>query len=302
MAPNDDVEELKVPSNATPEKAKPTSIDQRDSNQEESADEVPVGEQKLPPSAFTLRRRRRYRLIAMASILAIAFIAIVYWSGAVSNLDRRNNEIPTIVSGVLFERACEQIRRDARTSLHIQNFPVTDDMIPNVKDLEQLSTLVFDKGAVTDKSMETIASLPFLQHLRLRLSPITDDGLRELSKSKSLWFLNLPHSEVTAAGVAELQRIPSLRQLRLGSPNLGNEVTREIAKFPAIRGIHLIGVPVTDEGLKTLAEMPYLESLYLDDSAVTQTGWDWLFREHPSLHVHVNQNHLDRDPKRHTHH
>jgi hypothetical protein len=83
---------------------------------------------------------------------------------------------------------------------------------------------------------------------------------------------------------------------------LGNEVTREIATLPSLRVIHLIGVPVTDEGLKTLAEMPYLESLYLDDCAVTEAGWDWLFREHPHLHVHVNQAHHDRDPKRHEHH
>ncbi|MCP4890983.1 MAG: hypothetical protein GY904_30860 [Planctomycetaceae bacterium] len=300
MAPNDDVEELEVQSNT--KRANSTSMDQHDSGPEGFADVLPAGEEKLPPSSFTLRRRRRYRLIAIASLLAVAFIAIAYWAASVSNVERRNNEIPTIVSSVLFERTCDQIRQEARTSLHIQNFPVTDEMVSNISDLQQLSKLVFDKGAVTDKSMEIIASLPDLQHLRLRLSPITDDGLRTLSKSESLWFLNLPHSEVTAAGVAELQSIRSLRQLRLGSPNLGNEVTREIAKFPSLRGIHLIGVPVTDEGLKTLAEMPYLETLYLDDSAVTQAGWDWLFREHSNLHVHVNQNHLDRDPKRHRHH
>ena len=302
MAPNDDVEELEVQPDAASEIVETTSVDRRDSHPERFAEESPASERKLPPSASTLRRRRRYRLIAIASMLAVAFILTVYWSGAASNRDGRDEKIPTIASSVLFGQACDQIRRDARTSLHIENFPVTDEMIPQISDLQQLSTLVFDKGAVTDQSMETIASLSSLQHLRLRLSPITDDGMRAISKSESLWFLNLPHSEVTTAGVAELKRIPSLRQLRLGSPNLGNEVTREIAKLPSLRGIHLIGVPVTDEGLKTLAEMPYLESLYLDDSAVTQAGWDWLFREHSNLHVHVNQSHLDRDPKQHQHH
>jgi hypothetical protein len=54
--------------------------------------------------------------------------------------------------------------------------------------------------------------------------------------------------------------------------------------------------------LKTLAAMKQLESLYLDDCAVTEAGWNWLFREHPDLHIHVDQNHLDRDPSAHKHH
>jgi hypothetical protein len=47
--------------------------------------------------------------------------------------------------------------------------------------------------------------------------------------------------------------------------------------------------------------MPNLQSLYLDDSLVTETGWEWLFEEVPNLHVHVNQQHHDRDPQAHQH-
>ena len=74
-----------------------------------------------------------------------------------------------------------------------------------------------------------------------------------------------------------------------------------LTQIRSLRGIHLIGVPITDEGLKKIAAMPYLESLYLDDSAVTEAGWAWLFREHPHLHVHIDQYHHDRDPKAHDH-
>ena len=123
--------------------------------------------------------------------------------------------------------------------------------------------------------------------------------------------LNLPHADCTSEGIAALAKLKRLRQLRIGSSRLGNEVSREIARIKSLRGIHLIGVGLTDDGLKVLTGiperpekelgLPNLESLYLDDSAVTSAGWEWLFKTHPQLHVHVDQQHHDRDPKAHAH-
>jgi hypothetical protein len=295
MALNEEIEELEV---------NPATADSAIENEAQSIEprsEGDTDETDPPPSPSSLRRRRRDRQLIIASVLCGVFVVTVLWSRGVW---QQNDEaqVPTIAPSLLFEQACQAVRQGERLSIHITDFEVTDQMVMNLSDLQQLDTLVLDRGAVTDDAMKMIAELPSLQHLRLRLSPITDEGLRLISQSQSLWFLNLPHSQVTAEGVAELKKIPTLRQLRLGSPKLGNEVTREIATLPALRVIHLIGVPVTDEGLKTLAEMPYLESLYLDDSAVTEAGWDWLFRERPHLHVHVNQAHHDRDPRGHKHH
>jgi hypothetical protein len=216
--------------------------------------------------------------------------------------DPHDEQLLAIAPSVLFEQLCDEVKKSQSNRLHVTDFVVDDGLIPQIKELDSIETLILDKGVVTDESFKTIAGLPKLQHLRLRLSPINDKGLKLLSKTKSLWYLNLPHAQCTAEGVAALADLPRLRQLRLGSPNLGNEVTREIATLTSLRGVHLIGVAVTDEGLKTLAAMPHLESLYLDDSAVTEAGWEWLFREKAHLHVHIDQAHHDRDPKTHSHH
>lgn len=251
-------------------------------------------------SPHQLRRRRRVRHIVLALLLTATFVVTVLWSSGA--FDETNSEpVLAISRSVLFDQQYEEIRKEKLNKLHVSEFEVDDAMIERIGDLQTLETLILDKGVVTDVSMPSIASLPNLQHLRLRLSPINDDGLKHLSKCTSLWYVNLPHAACTAKGVAELAAIPKLRQLRLGSSGVGNEVTREIASIESLRGVHLIGVAVTDEGLKTLAAMPHLESLYLDDSAVTEAGWDWLFREHPHLHVHINQDHHDRDPKAHQH-
>ncbi len=246
------------------------------------------------------RRRRKIRHIVLALLLTASFVVTVMWSSGTFD-ETKSETVLSIAPSVLFEQQCDEIRKDGLNKLHVSEYEVDDAMIESIGDLETLETLILDRGVVTDTSMATIASLPKLQHLRLRLSPINDEGFKQLSKCESLWYVNLPHAACTAQGVAELAAIPKLRQLRLGSSRLGNEVTREIASIESLRGVHLIGVAVTDEGLKTLAAMPHLESLYMDDSAVTEAGWDWLFREHPHLHVHINQDHHDRDPKAHQH-
>ena len=113
--------------------------------------------------------------------------------------------------------------------------------------------------------------------------------------------MNLPHSRLTEKGIRSLSALPKLRQLRVGSTLLGNDIGRALLEVKSLRGVHLIGVPLSDEGLKVIVQLPHLESLYLDDAAITESGWDWLFQNHPQLHVHINQRHHDRDPQHHKH-
>ncbi|EMB13932.1 leucine-rich repeat domain-containing protein [Rhodopirellula europaea] len=172
---------------------------------------------------------------------------------------------------------------------------------PQVSELPKLDTVLIDEGVITDEGIATIAKIPELRHLRLRLSPITDEGLKPLLERKSIWFLNLPHSRLTEKGIRSLSALPKLRQLRVGSTLLGNDIGRALLEVKSLRGLHLIGVPLSDEGLKVIVQLPHLESLYLDDAAITESGWDWLFQNHPQLHVHINQRHHDRDPQHHKH-
>ncbi|NND99007.1 MAG: hypothetical protein HKN47_16955, partial [Pirellulaceae bacterium] len=205
-----------------------------------------------------------------------------------------------------FQQAVDQVVDAKGDGLHIERFVVQDEMLDFLDRVPQLQTLLIDRGEISDVGVAKIAALPKLRHLRLRQSPLTDIGVSELAKCKTLWFLNLPQTDCTAEGIAMLAELPELQNLRLGSadPNsakLGNDVCDAIASIKTLRSVHLINVPVNDDGLRKLASLPELESLYLDNAAVTQSGWDWLFKEHPDLHIHVDQSHHDRDPSPHRH-
>ena len=173
-------------------------------------------------------------------------------------------------------------------------------MVSRIGELKSLETLIIDEGIVTDDTIDLVAQLPKLRHLRLRLSPIGDAGLQQLTKCEQLWFLNLPHAECTAEGVAALKSLKKLRQIRLGSTELDNQVTNSLTQIRSLDSIHWR--TCHGRGAEENSGDAISGVLVLDDSAVTEAGWEWLFREHPHLHVHIDQYHHDRDPQGHNHH
>ena len=199
-----------------------------------------------------------------------------------------------------FSVLVQQAKVNRNEVLEVQT-RISDQDLVTLTDMNFVTTLLCDRGQVTDNGVLHIASLVDLEHLRLRSSPITDRGLETLSIMKNLRALNLPQSACTEKGIKHLASLPKLTNLRLGSPHLTSETAAAVRELKGLESLHLIRVPISDDGLRLIAELPELESLYLDDCEVTADGWDWLFENHPYLHVHVNQNHLDRDPNHHRH-
>lgn len=244
----------------------------------------------------TPHRRPPYLAIASATMLFVLALngAWLLWDA------RPGAEPPPLIEDVLDQQIAAVVAGKSET-IHLTDRAVDDQDLEPLRNLAGLRTLIFDSGTITDPGLEVIATLPDLNHLRLRDSPITDAGMGRLRGNENLRVLNLPHSRLSAEGVAELAALPRLRQLRLGGGEAG-DLSRGVAQLKHLRSVHLIDIPVTDDGLKALASLPHLESLYLDNPSVTEAGWQWLFEHHPQLHVHLNQQHHDRDPARHPHH
>jgi hypothetical protein len=78
----------------------------------------------------------------------------------------------------------------------------------------------------------------------------------------------------------------------------GPDVARAVARLPRLRSLHLIDVAIGDDGLDVLTELSALRNLYLDGAGVSDAAWERYFEARPRIHVHVDQAHHDRDPRR----
>lgn len=187
-------------------------------------------------------------------------------------------------------------------TLLITDQAITADQLEQLVQLDgPLEQLLIDAGGVDDDSLSAILAIKSLVHLRLRECPLSDRGFEQLGESEldQLRILNVPQSQVTSRGLAGLAALPSLVQLRLGGPQLDDDAMAVIAKLPALRRLHLIGPTLTDAGLAELVKAPLLSSFYLDDCPLSDSAWEQLFAAKPKLHVHVDQQHHDRDPHQH---
>ena len=195
------------------------------------------------------------------------------------------------------------VRAGQRTVIHVTGRPLGNDDLAFCPAESRVETLLLDhpENTITSTGCRTLAALPRLSHLRIRGGHIDDLALEELSRLSQLEILNLPQCRGSDSGLAALAEMPRLSQLRLGGPHLTHAAAAELSRLPALSKLHLIDVPIDDAGLGLLAKMPKLRSLYLDGSGVTDEGLSKLFAARPDLHVHIDQQHHDRDPQRHEH-
>ena len=169
----------------------------------------------------------------------------------------------------------------------------------SLRGLAGLRVVVLGRGVAGDTEAAILATLPDLERLVLRQSPLADTGFAALAGCRSLRDLNVPQAACTSAGIERLAALPTLKSLRLGGSNLkGPDVARAIATLPGLTSLHLIDVAIGDDGLDALAKAQTLQNLYLDGAGVSDAAWKRYFEARPGVHVHVDQAHHDRDPRR----
>ena len=200
-----------------------------------------------------------------------------------------------------FRELIEQVRRGEATEIVVAGEPVGDGELAILGDLSDLTHLAIENFQGTRVGLETIAQLPNLERLQLRGGDLGDEAMAVIARCANLNNLNLPDARFRDAGLAELKSLSQLELLRFHSVNVTDDGMAQIAAMESLRFLHLIGVPITDQGLAHLESMQQLESLYIDDARVTDEGLERLLKALPGLHLHINQQHSDRDPKKGSH-
>jgi hypothetical protein len=229
----------------------------------------------------------------------LLFLAILLLAGcdSTSNAPSPGDVEPSFAEQVAGVRDGKSDRIQAEAAA------LADDDLAGLAGLTTLRELLIDhpQSRVTAGGIKQLRNLPALEHLRIRGPGIDDPALGEIARIGTLQILNIPQADLTDAGLAPLKELPNLVQLRFGSPRVTDAGMKTLAGLPALKRLHLIDVPITDQGLAVLAKIERLESLYVDGGTISDEAWENLFRERPKLHVHVNQEHHDRDPHRHPH-
>lgn len=195
------------------------------------------------------------------------------------------------------------VRAGASDRIQIEQTRLTDEHLAELAGLENLRELLLDhpESRFSAAGLKRLVGLPKLEHLRIRGRGIDDEALARLAELESLRILNVPQATFSDESLALLKKLPHLEQLRFGSPRVTDAGMPAIGELPAIKRLHLIDVRITDAGLRKLASIEQLQSLYLDGAILSDEALDELFRTRPKLHVHLNQQHHDRDPNKHLH-
>lgn len=180
---------------------------------------------------------------------------------------------------------------------------IDDAQMADLSKLEGLKVLKLQQGAITDRGILSLKSQKNLEHIVLRNCPISDDGATALVDLPSLRIVNIPQSEIGDEGIEALAKIPRLELLRLGtSYALSVEALTRLTQAKNLRFIHFIDIPLTDESLSAISQIETLESLYLDGGTFSDEALANLLKKRPKLHLHLDQQHHDSDPKSSGHH
>jgi hypothetical protein len=246
------------------------------------------------PNSHSISRCPRFRIAdsRIVALLGLAFLSACSVPAPESSRPQIQKTAREVINETLSDPSV--------TTLHLDGPRVTDGDLLLLTNTEHITSILIDSSDITEKGLNPLTSMQNLIQLRLR-TRLTDAAIPFIMKMTQLQFLNLPQADFTDDGIQILSSHPNIQLLRIGGKRLSNKSLESIATMPSLSFLHLIGVPVDDQGLPALYAMQQLQSLYLDDTDVTDEGLVKLLGKLPRLHLHIDQNHIDRDPNKHEH-
>ncbi len=200
-----------------------------------------------------------------------------------------------------FAHQLAAVREGTADSIVLERTTVTAYDLAQLEGVISLRWLMLDDVPVSDEALAPLAALTNLERLKLGRCRVGDRGIEHIAALKNLRLLNLPDAEFSDEALARIAELPQLELLRFGSPHVTDAGMAHVARMPSLRWLHVIDVPITDASLEHIKGMKKLESFYVDGSNLTDDGMSDLVKSRPDLHFHKDQQHLDRDPRRHDH-
>ena len=162
----------------------------------------------------------------------------------------------------------------------LQNKAIGDDVLPHLKGLTDLTTVVIESPKVTADGLASLKELPPLE--MLVLTNASDEQLAGMLGWKGPLFLQLMGDTVSDLGIAVVATMTDLQHLTLiqqtdPSKKPKRSITDAgIASLKSLKRLKRLMISdcpdVTGSGLGSLADLPNFEDLYFYTSGISRAG------------------------------
>jgi len=169
--------------------------------------------------------------------------------------------------------------------LVLDETPISNDGLSDLKTLDNLLLLSLQATPVTDEGMGHIEGIISLRLLRLNWTRITDHGLRYIDRLPDLVMLYVSGTQITDDAMRHIVSLKKLAALQMAATKITDKACAELHKLPELQFLGLDKTRVTDVGVTHLSSCPKLSYVNLTKTALTDERLIELRAELPNCRV-----------------
>lgn len=169
--------------------------------------------------------------------------------------------------------------------LVLDDTPVSNDGLADLKLLDNLLLLSLQRTQVTDEGVGHIEGIVSLRLLRLNWTGITDHGLRYIDRLPDLVMLYVSGTRITDNAMLHITELKKLAALQMAFTEISDKACATLPELPELQFLGLDGTDVTDVGVTHLRSCPKLKYVNLTRTALTDRRLVELRSEIPNCRI-----------------
>jgi len=176
------------------------------------------------------------------------------------HIDETGHIVPEVIRDLRFLRNC---------FLVLDQTPVSNDGLSDLKSLDNLLLLSLQQTPVTDEGMGHIEGIISLRLLRLNWTRITDHGLRYIDRLPDLVMLYLSGTQITDQAMQHIIALKKLAALQVSYTRITDRACADLPSLPELQFLGLDGTRITDAGMADIEDCPKLSYVNLTRTKLT---------------------------------
>lgn len=245
--------------------------------------------------------------LALATLVMIAFVALVWWYLYYLPVMRQANAVQRLEAAGARIRYDWQLQedgpsripgsRDARSLLGDDFFqrvaaidftqpkPITESLWSDLESCRELRWLALVGCKVDDQQALHLQNYPNLETLILDHNPLGDDACETIATLKHLQTLQLSTTKVSDTGLSHLDQLENLVALSLDQTQITDEGIKSLAELSMLRELYLNDTAISDSCIETFTSLQNLETLHISGTDITDSGYQLIQQALPDVGI-----------------